>query len=303
MSRTYTDDKDSSYIVPVDAADLARLQKQHKGVRNAFRSVWPFLISDESFSLKEGDRVLDSGTANGEWLLDAVKHYRENATDPTKAEGVQFVGIDISPNGFPAPGEGPPSTSFEKLSILSLPESWTSSFAFVHQRYLCAALRLQQWKEAISEIHRILKPGGYVAFVEPRDIVTGDYGNKFNRYLRAMFAKNGLVMEAAEKLPDLLKEQGFAPEKVGTKMFKYILGASHYPEGSEERQIAIYGRDGLIELFRGMKRPDFANVKDPNDVAGIKSEQEFIGILDGLEMEMDESKGAYLEVMLIYAQK
>ena len=48
----------------------------------------------------------------------------------------------------------------------ALPNEWNAFFDVVHQRYVANALRAADWKLALSEFHRVLKPGGALQLVE-----------------------------------------------------------------------------------------------------------------------------------------
>ncbi|KAJ3573320.1 hypothetical protein NP233_g2512 [Leucocoprinus birnbaumii] len=94
---------------------------------------------------KRGAAVLESGTGPGDWLLDLAK------TAPAEAE---LIGIDISTTFFPSPTALPPN------------------FSLVHQRFLFAALRFNEWVTAIGNIYNVLEPGGWFQLFEIDDWIS-----------------------------------------------------------------------------------------------------------------------------------
>ena len=73
------------------------------------------------------------------------------------------------------------------------------------------ALRAEEWKQAISEIYRTLKPGGHAQFLEysyhrPEP---SPARKQFSKLLRELYAYKGLLCNIGELLPSWLKEAGF----------------------------------------------------------------------------------------------
>src|ERR1700691_2243135 len=77
---------------------------------------------------------------------------------------IQIQGINIGSCLFPT--IYPTNLHFSINSITSLPDCWTSSFAFIHQRLLLGALTADMWKAKIAEIYCVLIPGGWAEFLE-----------------------------------------------------------------------------------------------------------------------------------------
>ena len=93
------------------------------------------------------------------WILDLLK---------VAPPGVDIVGIDISSAMFPT--DIPKSVSLYEVSVMSLPPTWDGSFDLVNQRLLIAALTEGQWQRTISELFRVLKPGGSIQITEVGNI-------------------------------------------------------------------------------------------------------------------------------------
>ncbi|KAI8344810.1 hypothetical protein BC941DRAFT_17640 [Chlamydoabsidia padenii] len=76
----------------------------------------------------------------------------------------QFFGLDITPV-FPE-GIKPPNVTFALGNLVERLPYPDHHFDYIHQRLLIFGLTLPQWDLAIQELLRVLKPGGWVEFVE-----------------------------------------------------------------------------------------------------------------------------------------
>jgi len=98
----------SLYALPSDEGEQERLSLQHRITVKAFDGE----LFMAPVSLKDGDRVLESGAGTGIWML----HYAAQVPST-----IQIHGIDITSNLFPA--NHPTNLHFSVNSITSLPES------------------------------------------------------------------------------------------------------------------------------------------------------------------------------------
>ncbi|KAF5350041.1 hypothetical protein D9756_009186 [Leucocoprinus leucothites] len=149
---------DHKYFLPADEEERERLNNQSQGIIQIFdnKLIWA------PVPLKDEDIVLDSGTGSGHWLLSLAKE----RDIYNKIPSVYLRGIDISSHMFPSPSLTPPNTSFSINSITSLPANWSNTISLIHQRLLMAALQAPQWHSALSEMYRVLAPGGWIQLFE-----------------------------------------------------------------------------------------------------------------------------------------
>ncbi|RHZ49314.1 hypothetical protein Glove_522g21 [Diversispora epigaea] len=136
-----------------------------------FKNVWGKSYSapiDEM--LKAGGRVLDVGCSTGSFLLDCAVEFPKS----------EFVGIDISPI-FPTQIK-PTNVTFQIHDIRKPFPFEDESFDFIHLGFIRNYISIESWKlVTIPEILRILKPGGWVEFMESNNqlINSGEETTKF----------------------------------------------------------------------------------------------------------------------------
>ncbi|KAF9058992.1 hypothetical protein BDP27DRAFT_1503095, partial [Rhodocollybia butyracea] len=160
------------------------------------------LICIPETSLGSGDEILDSATGTaGIWLLDVARKVHPS---------VSLTGIDISQRLFPT--QHPQNVTFAVHTVTNLPESWSNRFKLVNQRLLCGALTSEQWGAALSELFRVLKPGGWIQLLETGPETAIRRGGPIKLYAdayAAVFVNNGLVSDLNETLGQRLKDAGF----------------------------------------------------------------------------------------------
>ncbi|EIW74863.1 S-adenosyl-L-methionine-dependent methyltransferase [Coniophora puteana RWD-64-598 SS2] len=270
----------SKYVLPNDRPECDRLNTQHELLKDAFgRIIFP------PIHFRDGDRILDCGTASGIWIHDAAQ-----TLPPT----VHFEGIDIQSALFPA--SPPPNMHFSVQSILDLPPSWSSSFTLVNQRLLGGAFTLDNWTQSIKEAHRVLKPGGYVQMLEFDGRLIDDlrlYGPNSARYheiASRLWEGQGLVREDVVVLPKLLAENGF--DDVQT----------------ETREIRLDGTDGAAGAanLRNLHLVYSAMAGAVMRAGGfglVGSEKEYLELMDRVRDEMATSEHAVMKWAVIYGRK
>ncbi|CAM1507709.1 Fc.00g045570.m01.CDS01 [Cosmosporella sp. VM-42] len=146
---------DSKYLLSRDARESARLIDQHDWLKSLLGcTVHPGIPIN-----KPALRVADVATGTAIWLLDLAK---------TLPSDTQLYGFDISAAQFPAP-EARPSNVFlyEHNVTQPFPEEYHGTFDIVAVRLITAGLRGDDWNAAVSNVSMLLKPGGYLQWIEP----------------------------------------------------------------------------------------------------------------------------------------
>ncbi|KAL4865513.1 hypothetical protein BDV12DRAFT_174479 [Aspergillus spectabilis] len=102
--------------------------------------------------IKDPQEILDLGTGNGIWAIDAADQY----------PSARVTGVDLSPI---QPTSVPPNCMFEIDDITLLPWAYPrNQFDFIHIRELFGCI--PDWDEFFRQCWQCLKPGGYIEVVE-----------------------------------------------------------------------------------------------------------------------------------------
>ncbi|KXS99335.1 hypothetical protein AC578_6744 [Pseudocercospora eumusae] len=153
---TTTGDFVDKYTLPRNKTESARLEQQHRLiVQNLGFILHPRIEK----ALPKDARIADVATGTGIWMRSLAS---------TAPSTWSFVGLDLSDAQFPPP-EQQGQCTFDILNILEpVPERFVHSFDVVHIRYLILALKSHEWQIVAKNILRLLKPGGYVQWLESR---------------------------------------------------------------------------------------------------------------------------------------
>ena len=99
--------------------------------------------------------------------------------------------------------------TFYKGSVTAMPSEWTSTFAFIHQRFLNAGLKRSDWSAAICELYRCLRPGRYLQLTEYGRVDGGPCVERWGAHVYRLFDKLDLWLDAPRHLSEILSEAGF----------------------------------------------------------------------------------------------
>ncbi|EIW78919.1 S-adenosyl-L-methionine-dependent methyltransferase [Coniophora puteana RWD-64-598 SS2] len=267
QERVYHSIPGASYCLPADEEEALRLARQYLLLKKFFGGD----ISFAPASLSDGDEVLDSGCGSGLWLVDFAHSFGNKVT---------FTGIDISSKLFPA-GKIPDNIHFEQASVLSLPEHWAARYSLLNQRFLLAALKVEEWRTAIAEMYRVLKPGGWVQLMESSFGIRSD--KKCYRIINKLFNSLGLLVENRwERLQEMLKEVGFVDVHVRENVIRL-------EEWSEEEK--EYGRGVYLASFKAVKdgvvrQGGLGEISSPSDFDELfqqTQQDETVGAVGGID--------------------
>ncbi|KAJ3564974.1 hypothetical protein NP233_g7937 [Leucocoprinus birnbaumii] len=265
-------------VLPHPQKARCRLNKQY----DLFLTVYDNQLLHVPIELSEQDSVLETGTGTGIWLMNLAK---------TISAGPQLIGIDIEPKLFPEPSVLPSNIRFEVQSVLKLPSEWTNKFSVVNQRLLVAGLRAHEWPQAISELYRVTKPGGWIQVFEPDAWTSGPSMNKISELLLKISDDQGTMWcEIGQRIPSFLERSGF-------------VNIRHNPRatvcGAWAGEHGVAGRDNMLGVFRGLKSP----VLNAGGYGVVTSEVEFDSIIEELGKEYDARPGSQVVWTLYTAQK
>ncbi|KAI3316494.1 S-adenosyl-L-methionine-dependent methyltransferase [Xylariaceae sp. AK1471] len=162
-------------------------------------------------------RILDSGTADGAWLVDV----RQMLASPSTAT---LVGTDISEPRFST--TVPEGVSFRIQNVRDpWPVELHNSFDLVHQRLVMAGAG-PHGDKVIAELVNTVAPGGWIQLIETVTYVGDDDGpalKQFLALLKEMFTKLGTNPNFSENLAEWLEKAGCV--NVESRVLDYDMGA------------------------------------------------------------------------------
>jgi ubiquinone/menaquinone biosynthesis C-methylase UbiE len=104
--------------------------------------------------------ILDVGTGTGRWALEAALLWPD----------ANIVALDIVPppmdQGADTQQIRPPNYIFVPGNVLERLPFEDATFDYVHQRMLVGAIPRDRWRDDISELVRVMRPGGWVECIE-----------------------------------------------------------------------------------------------------------------------------------------
>ncbi|KLO13589.1 S-adenosyl-L-methionine-dependent methyltransferase [Schizopora paradoxa] len=273
-----SDTTGSVYLLARGGSERDRLNAQQKTVRKCVYD--DRILNDDTVLLQPGCRILDSATGSGAWLIDAAQEV---------PEGAELYGADISDKSFPPPNDVPSNAHFSVAPATALPHEWDGYFDVVHQRYVANALRASDWKTALSEFHRVLKPGGALQLVEidfryPTSV--GPTMKKYEELQRSVRNSTGVPVDAASHLGAWAEEAGFVNVMAQKK---YVPVSKKWGEIGQRGFDAHMG--ALRNLTQGYLKAGF-----------IQSGEEYSALLDDVEKEWDEF-GVRYTIWVVCARK
>ncbi|CAO3691159.1 unnamed protein product [Rhizopus stolonifer] len=183
-----------------DASD--RMTSNHFALNALFEgNTLPIIQKHVDFS-STTTKVLDIGCGPGSWVMDMATQY----------PNAQFVGIDQYPF-FPG-NIRPANVSFRQADVLlGLPFD-SNSFDFVQLRLFSLTFNRSQWIEALNEVLRLLKPGGYVQLLEPRLMEEGDaLITEYTQRIKSVLECNDVDSELYDHLSLMLENSQITPKE------------------------------------------------------------------------------------------
>ncbi|KAG2229790.1 S-adenosyl-L-methionine-dependent methyltransferase [Thamnidium elegans] len=195
--REYYDNENIAYLLPHDIDECGRLEKQHRVFKYIFqKNFWAPVRTQ----LEEGITVLDSGCGPGSWTLDMAKDFPNS----------KFHGVDIS-NFFPDETK-PNNCEFIIGNLTETLPFEDNTFDYVHQRLLILGLTNSGWEKCLSELLRVLKPGGYIEILEPNVKNLHNGGPLLEQVhiaLAEMMESRDIPITIATELKNRVTETGF----------------------------------------------------------------------------------------------
>ncbi|KAI8811771.1 S-adenosyl-L-methionine-dependent methyltransferase [Cladochytrium replicatum] len=201
---TFMSDPLLKHFSPLSSPDVTegtRLSmQQYYLLRGIFKGTYAGVTRHD---LEHGLKVLDAGSTTGIWLAEMERDFPNG----------QYWAVDLSVSLWP-------DTEFVNGSKkLNVAETQTlgrlpfddNFFDYVHEQTQLFITPEGNWSHVISELCRVLKPGGYIDLVEldpyPAVFPTPLISDYLNRYLTHMRA-GGFNLRGASKVADAIEATG-----------------------------------------------------------------------------------------------
>ncbi|KAJ3748913.1 hypothetical protein DFH05DRAFT_1520521 [Lentinula detonsa] len=279
------------YLLPADNAETKRLEVQH----NMITGVLGGRLSVAPTNLNTGDRILESAAGSGIW---ALEFFEKNCADGIL---LNIECIDISPAQFPT--SHPPEIHFSVKSVVDLPDpEWSDTFTYAHQRLLITAMNDSLWRLAVSELFRVVRPGGWVELVEleAQDFNSwsvGPHSTRLASLINTMYRAKGVIGDLSVYLPAILKEAGFMDIKC--HKMRASIGGDADATPHKVTDVKGYNSEMWREMWIGLKGP----VVEAGGYGFIETAEEYEALVEGSVVECKASKEAYTTFFAILARK
>ncbi|RBR13195.1 hypothetical protein FVER53590_09875 [Fusarium verticillioides] len=190
-----------------------RLDFQHCIFKTLTRGDLPTVIWQHLKSLP-APKVADANTGTGIYLKELA---------PKLPKEAQLDGFDIDTRKFHDPSSLPANVKLQYGNVLEpFTKEYLGTYDLVHVKLLYAALKKDEWLQAVKNLKTLLKPDGFLFWCE-----IGAYGYASNPYSAALHDWKRIESAAAVKfgrdpkcpvlLPTQFKEAGF--QQVDEKVF------------------------------------------------------------------------------------
>ena len=185
------------YVLPKDMGEVNRLDFQHYMMRYALRGNFGAPIDPRT------DSMLDVGSGTGRWAIEMARTF-PNAS---------VIGVDVTaPQTAGDAGDAlPDNYTFVPGNILERLPFDDGRFAYVHQRYMIGAIPVDAWPQAIAELRRVTRSGGWIEVVEAGTSLGGGPAlQQADAWVAAVLARRNLDIHLATQLAPWLKAAGLS---------------------------------------------------------------------------------------------
>ncbi|ORE13553.1 S-adenosyl-L-methionine-dependent methyltransferase [Rhizopus microsporus] len=265
------------YVLTEDNTEQDRMVSQHYLLRTAFGSDF---CAPTRPQLEKGIIVLDIGCGSGTWTMEMSTAFPKST----------FIGIDKNAC-FPKDIK-PRNCHFRTCDTLHPQQLFLpfpdNSIDYIFQRDLNWGLNAQMWQPLLQECLRILKPGGWIEFVES-DLETQSSSEKECHLNDKLIS--GLCMRqqdpyAVHRLPTMLSINGFRQVDTITQSFPLGWGMSH--AGASDRSETSTLADGASTVEQkeeGSKCSEFARAMSSQYLDLLKSLRPWLSLVMNLSHE------------------
>lgn len=244
-------EKQSTYMVQDrnSEKELHRLTVQDHMITVGMGGVLPEQANATAF-----ERILDIGSGSGSWVIETAQTYPQ----------IELVGIDISQRMVEYAREQATEADvaarveFQVMDALMLLDFPDNTFDLVNVRFGSSFVRKFEWRNLLTDMLRVTRPGGVVRVVEANVGVQSTSAN-LESFCEMIICAEHQSMRLFESKPDgvsshmqeLLEMHGYGCEQVQLKVSALEFRAGT-PEGQaycEDTQYAMQTMRPFIEKY------------------------------------------------------
>ncbi|KAI9767077.1 MAG: hypothetical protein M1839_004634 [Geoglossum umbratile] len=203
------------YRPPYHSVEVARLRSQHEWLKSGIGQ----LVLAPLEKTAQNMRILDSGTADGYWLVDLSRSLPATTT---------YVGTDVDYHRFNRDC-GKEFTFVTQGATGPWPSSWSNAFDLVHQRLFLSRYSPEVARQTVHNLADLVKPGGYIQLTEPDFTVFGKVisvetpaQRRFSEMSSKVFAAMGGVSTPGPNLRQWVENCGL--EEIEERVFDLDIG-------------------------------------------------------------------------------
>ncbi|KAK4181867.1 S-adenosyl-L-methionine-dependent methyltransferase [Triangularia setosa] len=235
--------ENSIYFAPVDDDEIDRLHYQHELFNLVFenRLIFP--------PVPRPQRILDCGSGSGAWAIEVAEQYPE----------CEVIGLDIYP--YPVPEDIPENVVFQ-VDDLNSPSTFPSNyFDLVNSRLMSGGIHVNRWTNYLSDIFRVLRPGGWCQMVEIYYNAQSDNGTLTANHALQVWSQSYLQSiqhykdpRVALRLQALMTQAGFV--EVESRLL--TLPLSGWSNDPRDREVGAANRANVHRLLSSLAMYPFS---------------------------------------------
>ncbi len=231
--------KDVPYALPKDLEEGQRLNLQHFIFRYFLRGNYAAPLAGSISA------ILDVGSGTGIWGQEMALAF----------PSARVFGLDLEP---------PHTVSLSASAVSSLPNYHfvqgnlleglpfpDGMFDYTHQRMLVLGIPLHRWPDAIRELKRVTRPGGWVELLELGTEIqpAGPASANLLRWSTNFLHSRGIDSPSMKHLGEMLIQQGLR---------SVVSRPLDIPLGSWDRHLGVLLEKDIVSAFQAIKSPTCA---------------------------------------------
>ncbi|HEY1351327.1 MAG TPA: methyltransferase domain-containing protein [Ktedonobacteraceae bacterium] len=239
MSQERRHRDDVPYALPKDLEEGQRLNLQHYIFRYVLRGNYVAPLSEPISA------ILDVGSGTGIWGQEMAQAFPSARVFGLDLEPPQTVSLAASASAFPA------NYHFVQGNLLEGLPFPDGIFDYTHQRMLVLGIPFQRWPDALRELKRVTRRGGWVELLElgTEILPAGAATATLVRWSTSFLRSRGLDSPSIKHLGGMLIQQGL----------RAVVNRSlDLPVGSWDRHLGILMERDVVAAFQAIRSPTCA---------------------------------------------